>query len=319
MSIGKPAGGPHPTLALDETLLGHNIREFSELLDGRVTLFVTDSNGKTLWCSTDHPTATFDEMEGLRAPSEVVLRINERAYNFPPTTLGETTVGIRLCLEHPTPPGLDEVSQILGSKIECLVRQIAIDTNLTSRHTVGEQALKELDLIAEINSFDSTHSIDDSIAELVALCESCLSCEAVVVAVPKRRLLAVAPSQSSLEPQLNDIVARLNASLTKKRRVISARFTLKDGSDQGALCSPILNSQRHVEGLVLILGQSPRNYSKIARTLSSKIASLQQSRRTSSRLLDRGQIVEKIESLRSKNPETSHSFDLFRRGQDPHY
>jgi diguanylate cyclase (GGDEF)-like protein len=306
----KPAA---PELSLDEQTLRMYARDITEAVGPGTTVSVFDHLGKVTWSSANpSPAALADGLEEISAPAESKLGRGEYAYDFPLPQSDGPTARLRIISFSKQLGGVKQLVDSLGPTIQCLARQIDINSTLTAKALLSTGIRRELSIIAQINAYVSSHSLEESAQELVQLCRTKLNCRAVVAAIPKQRLMVTAAGDDSLDAQFSDIAARLLASVRKKRRVISVRSTLLDGTEQRVLCAPILSTRRDIEGLVLIISEAHKpEYSKIARTLSSKIASLQQSLEKTSSLLDRPEFVDLIDSTLSGSPDAPHSLVYF--------
>ncbi|MGY8795492.1 MAG: GGDEF domain-containing protein, partial [Woeseiales bacterium] len=107
---------------------------------------------------------------------------------------------------------------------------------------------------------------------------------------------------------IEKLVALLEAPLEKKRRVITARITLTNGDKCYVVCAPILSKKQTVNGMALLIARNfEPSYSKLIRLLANKIAKQRHAEPSSTKLLNRIELVAKINATLEIQPTLPHS------------
>ncbi len=304
-------------MVLDDQVIRVYAREISEQLTDVSGILIFDADGALKWSNLEGeadklPSSAPTPEIRFDAPAKRPLSSGDVAYDFPLLKEDARALMLRIILRSLDPPSLRHVSDAIASSLDCLSRQIRIDTSLTSRIVLKEDKRRGLALVARINAAELSGNFQDDVQSLVDICRETAGCALVAVQLPVRKLSVSSSSMPGIAPFLGSLGARLLAKQQEKRRPMSVQLKLPDGKEYNALCAPIMLNHRTVEGLVILVDAEKRSWhSSAARTLSAKIATMGHDESLTTSLGNRIDLLKSIDDTLSRQTRLSHSVIYF--------
>lgn len=305
-------------LVLDEQAVAAFVKEIAQSVHNTALACIHDRSGRSIWQQSYQSGApqvgdcapAINEMQ--TEPVKRSLGHGNFAFDFPLQCANVEQCVFTIVVYTLDPPSLASVAFQVSQMLNCIARQIDLDATLSTT-TINAKHLQQPPPAKDIaNDVSSDGSVASMIQSIVDRGYAECNVECIAAVMPASQTTAVACKNSFDQSSINDLVMRLHEPLGCKRRVITARITLADGKERRVVCAPILSKQQSIDGVaVLIAKELAPSDSKIVRLVANKIAKIRQSRPSQSKLLDRFELVAKINNVLNVQSTLTHSLMYF--------
>ena len=295
---------------LDDHVIRVYVGEMESLVADVESVHIYDSTGQHRWSNTEDESAVTDI--DCETPMKRTVAGGQYAFDFPLSAQGAETLVLRLRVGSLDPPSLKFVASAIAPALECLSRQIRIDTSLTSRIAIGDTHRSKLELADALGRISSSGSVHDDVHSLLDVSQSTTGCDAIAVLVPSQQLQLVAPADAVHTAHLTALGAKLFEKQQETPRPLSVRLNLQDGKHVHVVCAPIVISRGVADGLVIILSAEPEGrYSIAARSIAGKVATLLQSASPADECCNRYDLLQSVDRTLTTQTQLSHSLIYF--------
>lgn len=309
-------------LVLDDQVIAVYAREIVESVADVSDLLIFDEAGTPRWglrsqtnpvmMSDAEPLDTMDLQRAVKRK----LEQNKVAYDFPLLQDDTPPLLLRLIVNTLDPSSLSYVNDTIAPALECLSRQIRIDTSLTIKSLVSTEKSRSNNLVANLNAAGLGGNFNENVKELVDIFRETVGCPYVTVYLPEKRQLIHSSIGPDLEGFLKALAEKLFAVQEMKKKAISVKINLPNGENHIATCVPLTRDQRKSDGLVLLIDRMKKSgHTGALRSLSAKINSLPETDRAPSSLVSRTDILASIDralDVQSPLSNTLAYFDIDR-------
>ena len=298
---------------LDDHVIRVYVQEMENLVADVVSAHIFDSAGRERWSNVDNDPALEGEFAdvGCDGPVKRPLAGGHVGFDFPLTDETAETLILRLRVDNLDPPSLKYVASAIAPALECLSRQIRIDTDLTSRITVGDTQRSKLDLADALNRVPVSGSIAADVQNLLDACQGIVRSNSVIVHLPAKQMTLAAPEKQR-STQMVNLAAKLFERQQATPRPFSVGLTLPNRKQAHATCAPIVISRGQVDGVAIVLSsQVERKLSTATRLLAGRIAALISSDAANSRCCNRYDLLKSIGETLNSTSQQSHSLIYF--------
>lgn len=305
-------------LVLDDQVIAVYAREIHECVADVADLIIFDQAGTPRWglVSQTNPVLMSDAEQldtmDLRRPAKRKLDQNKVAYDFPLLQDDMPPLLLRLIVHTLDPSSLSYVSDAIAPALECLSRQIRIDTSLTMKSLVTAEKSRSNNLVTNLNAANPNGSFDENVRMLVDIFRETVGCPHVSVYLPDRKKLFISSDDPDLTTFLEALAEKLFAVQEMKKKAISVKIKLPNGKNHIATCVPLVRSQRQSEGLVLLIDRTKMSeHTGALRMLSAKVISLPENGSATSSLLGRTDILASIDRALDVHSPLSNTLAYF--------
>ena len=300
-----------PETVLDDQVVKVYVEEMESLVADVVSAHIFDASGSERWSSDSDATPPAVEVD-LSAPSKRQIPGGGFAFDFPLQAEHSATLVLRLVVDSLDPPSLKFVASAVAPALECLSRQIRIDTNLTSRIDIGATNRTKLALADALNQLSPSGTMSDDVQAVLDVCRQAVGVDTVLVHLPDPKLQAWAPAAAGKGDHLKVLTKRLLEKQQGAPRPLSVRLKLPNGRRAYAVCAPVTVRRNSPRGVVTLLSsEANAGHSVAARLVASKVATLVQQAGPAQRSCSRYDLLEKIDQTLEKQTRLSHSLIYF--------
>lgn len=309
-------------LVLDDQVIAVYAREIVESVADVVDLVIFDQAGTLRWGHRNqtNPVMMSDtEAPGdmdLHRPQKRRLDQNKVAYDFPLLQNDTPPLLLRLIVSTLDPASLSYVSDAIAPALECLSRQIRIDTSLTMKSLVTPESNQSNNVVANLNGVRLNGSFDENVKRLADIFRESIGCAHVSVYFAGQKKLINSSVGPNLDNFLEVLAEKLFAVQEMKKKAISVKIELPNGENHVATCVPLSRGQRKSDGLVILVDKTKKSgHTAALRSLSTKVNSLPNTDRATSSLVNRTDIlisIDKALAVQSPLSNTLAYFDVDR-------
>jgi len=307
--MNRPGNSADTALIVDDSACAVYAREIRNLLGVDMFAVIVDSQGNELWTNDEIRLGQHaHRLRQLPGPSEKPhvhsLATNWYAYQLPIELAPAIRLALRLALHDESPPDLDDLEFVLGQTLECLRRQIQIDSGLVPGTADASQVLikpgEAEDLIPL--EFDAV-SLPKTVAQLCQRWRSKFGVAAVAVSLPEYRLLTCDSTLFEIKDRMPQVLQHLASQPNGDERLVKARFRIAGNQAIALVARNIVDSRKRSIGTVILFAETaePR-LSRLARQLSTRLGQWLSRNETSSRLLSRSELLDAMSAARRENP-----------------
>ncbi len=295
---------------VDESACRAYVREIRELLGVDLIAIVVDADAATLW--TDDPARADQLAPGLRRmprpDDEARLQVLSSAWvavQLPLQVSSTGSLALRLVIHDEVRPELSNIQELTKQPLECLARQIEIDSTLTAswlRPSIEVQTHTEVDdlLALPAKEHDLGHTLQ-------SLCDQwCRRAGLIALAIylPDRNVLVSNCVNERLERRLPDIVERVHSQTTQRGKPMTARMRASANQEIELFCRSVVDSGKQLLGSVHLFDDDPnKSLSKLSRQLSTRLAQWLSRNTETAALLSRGELLDAIAAVRRRDPK----------------
>ncbi|MGI9206325.1 MAG: EAL domain-containing protein [Woeseiaceae bacterium] len=309
-------------LVLDDQVIAVYVREIVEAVADVADLIIFDQAGTPRWSLRNQTNPVLmSDAEGpgtmdLHIPVKRSLQQNIVAYDFPLLQVDTPPLLLRLTVNTLDSSSLSYVSEAIAPALECLSRQIRIDTSLTMKSLVSATTNRSNNLVVNLNAARLNGSFDENVKTLMDIFRETIGCAYVSVYIPGKRKLINSPTDSNLDKFLKALAEKLFAVQEMKKKAISVKIELPNGENHVATCVPLSRGQRKSDGLAILIDRTKKpGQTSALRSLSTKVISLPGTEHAPSSLVSRTDILARIETallVQSPLSNTLAYFDIDR-------
>ncbi len=305
-------------LVLDDQVIAVYAREIIESVAGVVNLIIFDQAGTFRWglrnqsnpvlmSATDAP-GSMD----LRRPLKRRLEQNKVAYDFPLLQEDTPPLVLRLIVNTFDPPSLSYINDAIAPALECLSRQIRIDTSLTIKTLITADKSQSHNLTANLDAVRLKGSYDEKVNTLTDVFRETIKCPVVSVYIPEKRLLVSSSADPGLADFIKALAEKLFTVLEMKNKAISVNIILPGGKEHVATCVPLSRSQRKPGGLVALIDRAKKpGHTRALRSLGAKVNSLPETDCAASSLVGRTDLLTTIDTTIAVQSPLSNTLAYF--------
>ena len=306
------------SLSLDVLAVHSFVKEMTEAVDGVAVASLSERNGRELWSQTfgiGSPEPK-DCIPGADArPSEPVktaLGLDHAAYHFPLACKNVSGLVFSLVIHSVDPPNLASVSFSIGGMLKCLVRQVDVDCMLTTTRLSVSPQKPAKSFNEMLDALLDEQPVENALEELATACMRDFPMDGFAIALPEQKVRIVKTGKNLSSEAAHNLLAKLYAPLSEKRKIVSAKILLLDRTDAHVICAPILRDRRSVLGVVFAVSSTAEaSYSNIVRSIANRVATLSQTNSPSPTPLSRFELMSRIDSVLTKQPTLPHSLIYF--------
>ena len=299
------------SVVLDDHVVRVYVSEMESLVADVVEAQIFDAEGLQRWPSADKGPLPAAEVD-CSTPAKRQLPGGQHAFDFPLRAEDAPTLVLRLRVDSLDPPSLKFVASAIAPALECLSRQIRIDTSLSCRIAIGDTHNSKLKLAEALGRVSPTGSPKRDVQKLLNACQAVIGCDAVLTHIPENDLQLIAAGGSNRSKAFGKLGAKLFAKQHDAPRHLTARLKLPNGHEAHATCAPIVTARDTTAGIIAIVGAKPENaHSMAARSVASKIATFLQQESTDAEACNRFDLLELIDATIARQPTFSHSLIYF--------
>lgn len=289
-------------------------------VNGALRIALHDTDGRLLWEGPDsegdavlwkHPDQPGGEINTL-----VSLDPHHHVYTFEVCVehLGCNTLSVFVRASEPLDFGT--IQYLLSPLLNCLERQIEINTELSTRRKLSSENRDNLELLMRLDEISKDPSV--SVHDILTQCRDRMGTQHAIVLVPEVGLQEVVTAERvSTRVSIGSVLAKLFMHVKKHDRILTLNTRNTPmlrglfGANAFVCVAPITQEPRQVIGL-LVLSRS-RAFSKglirVTRTLSAKLAHIAAQYKTENAeaCLPRHALLAKADSAISRSPHSNHA------------
>lgn len=319
--IGFMANSEPPSVSrvsLDAFAIHAFVRDMIDAVENVSFACISAKDGHALWSQTyensEIPSSYVIPKRGRRPsrPVNVALDPQRAAYHYPLDCDNIDGTVFSLVINSADPPNLASVSYGIEPMLKCLERQIDLDCTLTTTKLVVSPRKPAETFAKLLQSLSDDGDLQSSFERLAQSCLKQCAIEAIAIAIPERRIKVIHTKSSFSQQSALNLLTKLHAPLAEKRRLISAKLTLEDGSEGHAVCAPIMQNRKSIQGVIYIVSAShDGTFSNIVRAIANHVSALPALTQVQSRLLTRLELTAKINDICRSQPTMPHSLIYF--------
>ena len=300
--------------AIDEQAIAAFVSEMVDSVENTALAIISNWAGHPVW-QRSYQSGAPDPNECIPAnevfaaePAKRPLGRGNVAYDFPLSCINVQNYTFTLVVYSLDPPSLTSVEFQISKMLSCISRQIDVDVMLSTTSIDISRIATALPA-KTIDQNSSTPDIaSQSLQNIVDLCFSERELECVATVITDCGTTTIACKDSFNRQSINKLVTLLKEPLEKKRRVVTARITLTNGDKCHVVCAPILSKKQTVDGIALLIVRDfEPSHSKLIRLLANKIAKQRHAEPSSTKLLNRIELIAKISATLEIQPTLPHS------------
>ena len=202
------------------------------------------------------------------------------------------TVSIQVNASHPM--SLEFAHAEIEQIIECIERQLEINSELSSIKRMSSEGRRGLQMLVKLDELDGKEDSGDYIPKLLELSAAHFDVEMAAVLLPEMGIKDTWPASLLTDDGTSKtVMATLGSLVTQAkmhRKVLlsDANITIQVAAGLGSrspkvLCCPIMNSKDEVIGIFVLMGprRFTRDHVRLARAISVKIYSFSKTARQS--------------------------------------
>lgn len=308
--MNTPGEEATDALVIDESACRVYVREIREILGVDLFAMVVDATGATLW-SDDQVRADQLAPELGRVPSpdgDARMQVINSAWTvvqLPMQVSSDRPLALRLMIHDEVRPNLQNIESVTRQPLECLARQIEIDSTLTASWL---RPPLEVQTLTEVNDLLALPARDHELRNrLLALCEQwrqSAGLAALAVYLPDRNLLVSDCDAGKLEKRLPEIVERVHAQTSQRNKPMTARLRVSGNREIELFCRSVIDGGGRLLGSVHLFDyDSEKPLSKLSRQVSTRLAQWLSRSEQASPLLSRSELLDAIAAVRRREPD----------------
>ena len=268
------------SMPLDELAVHAFVQEIVDALENVALTAIWAPDGRALWSqvlqnSAADPLVCQPTGEPIVEPVKVTVGNGYSAYHFPLSCHNLKGCVFTLVIFGVDPPNLRAVAFAIGDMLACLSRQIDVDCLLTTMRLTVESPPQSDGVDQELESLDDNDNLAGALQRLADASLRDGRLEGFAIALPVQKILAVSTSRLFSAKSVNALLAKLQKPMSRKRKVVSAKVTLNDGSDGHLMAAPIVRKKNVMQGIVFgVARKASPKLSKSVRTIANRIGSV---------------------------------------------
>lgn len=297
-------------LVVDESACRAYVREIQEILRVDMFAMVVDGSAKTLW--TDDSVRADQLAAALRrlpAPGKEtathVINSSWVVVELPMPTNNDRHLALRLVIHDEVRPVQKDIESLTKQPLECLARQIEIDSSLTTSWLsppLEIQTQTELDDLLALPARES--ELNNTLTSLCRQWRRRAELVALAIYLPERGLLVHDCAPGRLEQRIPEIAERVHAQTLRRGKPMTARLQGTGNREIELFCRRVLDSEKRPLGSVLLFDHnSEKSLSKLSRQISTRLAQWLNRAEQASPLLSRSDLLDAIAAVRRREPE----------------
>ncbi|MGD8324533.1 MAG: bifunctional diguanylate cyclase/phosphodiesterase [Gammaproteobacteria bacterium] len=296
-------------LVIDESACHAYVTEIREILGVDLFAIVVDVTGRPLW--TDDPLRSEQLQSALRRvppPDQIPCRQPISAgwtvVQLPMRVSSDRPLALRLAIHDEIRPELSDVESVTKQPLECLARQIQINSALTAswlHPSIDLQSHTEVDDLLAVPARDS--ELGSTLEALCRQWRARAGLAALAVHLPERDLLVSDSDSGTLESRLPDIISRAHAQVLQRGKPMKARLSVSGSREVSLFCRRVTDSSERTLGTVHLLDyDADKPLSKLARQFSTRLAQWLRRNEQTPALLSRSELLDAISAMRRRDP-----------------
>ncbi len=210
-------------------------------------------------------------------------------------------------------PKTGKVAMAIKPIIDCLIRQMDINDELTSAQKLAIAEQRNANFLHELTTQTQSDVLAKNAGNIIKACISELGCTDGAILVPDQGLKVIEAGHNSLlDPAKSQILAnKMLTAIETEKRVVVATIQLDDyhGDSASMLGCPVLDTKDRVIGLLCVTTRHAINKEKVrlVRTACSRLSSLLRAmHRSAQDRMSRGELIEYIDAYIQRKP-SSHA------------
>ncbi len=229
------------------------------------------------------------------------------------------TVSIQLADSHPI--SLERAHAEVAPIIQCIERQMEINSELSSIRRMSKEGQRGLELLVKLDELDETQDASEQIRRMQSLAGAHFATSMAAVLLPELKIREALPANMMHDAGTSKAVMTMLGSLfttakTHRKLLLSdANISIPaiaglPGKDPKVLCCPIMNSQDEVIGVFVLIREANfgRDDVRLARAISVKIAAaVKTAHQADQQTYTRHTLVDYIDHTLQREPEQTHS------------
>ena len=306
------------SLSLDALAIHSFVKEMTEAVDDVVIACLSERGGHELWSQTYYsgplgPKDCIPEPSSRPTePTKTLLDQNHAAYHFPLACKNVSGLVFSLVVNSVDPPNLTSVSFGVSTMLNCLVRQVDVDCMLTTTQLAVSPQKPAVSFNKTLDALFDGRSVESALQELATTCMQDFPLDGFAVALPEQKVRIVKTGDNLSSRIAQSLLAKLFAPIAQQRKIVSAKISLRDGSDGHVICAPILRDRRSVQGIVFIVSSAAdASFSNMVRSIANRVATVPRASTPSPTPLSRFELTARIDDVLNKQPTMTHSLIYF--------
>ena len=313
--------------ALGNDLDSGTLRALSEQavdeVEGAEAIAIWNERGDAIWFSPANLTPrqkkalklskrqrpTHPDAPGIRG-----FKRDHLIYDFAlcPSDGGDVRGVLSLLVKKSPSTELAQVRPALRPILDCLVRQIDINAELSSVRRLSETDHNGLNLMYELSQCDASQPPAENAERILAASISHFGCDRGAILLPAQRLevLVPAPSDATNRKRFISVAGKVFANVTTQQRVVVANVERVGKPPQIMLGCPILDARDRVIGLFALTRDETfsREHVSLARAAAAKLSILLRADAKPARDgMSRHDLIDYVDGYSKRHASTSHS------------
>ncbi len=308
------------------TLFSHQILQ---TLDNAVSVAIHDDSGQLVWAGPDENSHTdWAVAPFLHAPipgNGLCKRLSNKNFVYVFSLRNDDdevsmgTVSIQIATSRPT--GLERAHAEVAPIIQCIERQMEINSELSAIRRVSREGQRGLELLVKLDELDDKQDATEQIRHILDLAAVHFDAEVAAVLLPELKIRESWPASLMSDATTSRAVMTMLGSLfttTKTHRKVllsDANITIRvaaglAGQDPRVLCCPIMSSKDDVIGIFVLIGEArfAREDIRLARAISVKMAStVRTAGGSDDRHYTRHTLLDYVDNALQRESEQSHA------------
>ena len=307
----KSAANDARTAVLDDHVIKVYVREVHKLVADVRSVSIYGARGERRWSSSDDEPQSVANLD-IGAPAKQAIAGGRFAFDFPLASEEYETLVLRLTVDSLDPPSLKFVASSIAPALECLGRQIRIDTSLTARIAVSDTNRVKLEISDALDDLPAGDSVEANVRELLAACRALTNCHSVATYLPSQRMLLAVAQDGAAPLDHKGFLPGLMEKQVARPRPFSARLKLANGQRLKLVCAPVAISRGSVDGIAVIFCEEPEGRHSVAvRSVAQKISELVQTESPHVECGNRYDLLIAIDRVLEAGTAGSHSLIYF--------
>ncbi len=304
-------------------------QQIAETLNNVISVAIHDTAGQLVWAGPgDDARDDWTVSPFLREPVPGIgfcERLSNENFVYVFYLSGEDkdasmgTVSIQVSSSHPM--SLEFAHAEIEQIIECIERQLEINSELSSIKRMSSEGRRGLQMLVKLDELEGKEEPGEYIRRLLELSAAHFEVEMAAVLLPEMRIQETWPASMLTDDATSKTVMAtlgslvIQAKMHRKVLLSDANITIQVAAGLGSrspkvLCCPIMNAKDEVIGIFVLIG--PRRFTRdqvrLARAVSVKIYSFSKTARQSAiERYTRHTLVHYIDKTLVFDPGQSHA------------
>ena len=314
---------------LDAGAMALFARQIAEALGDVVSVAIHDRAGKLVWAGPGSRAKKHWSVEPFlrdRMPPpgfcEKLSNQNNVYVFYLGEDEGERSLGtVSVQIEPTNPVSFESAFSEIEPIIDCIVRQLEINAELSSVRRLSDEGQKGLQLLVKMDELDANAGPEEILSNVLQLAADHFQSQLAAAVLPELGVQQTCPANLIESPATSKAVmstlGSLIVSAKTHRKVLMSDANLAtqvvaglSGGEPKVLCAPIMNARDDVIGIFVLMGDKrfTREQVRLARAICAKIRALT---RTADRLNDqhysRHELLHYMGNILQRDPESTHT------------